>query len=41
MDEATHLALCAFQRHFRPTRIDGIADEETQRLLYGLLQASS
>jgi N-acetylmuramoyl-L-alanine amidase len=41
MDEATHLALCAFQRHFRPARINGIADEETQRLLYGLLQASS
>jgi N-acetylmuramoyl-L-alanine amidase len=41
MDEATRLALCAFQRHFRPTRIDGILDDETRSLLYGLLQASS
>ena len=36
-DEATRLALAAFQRHFRPARIDGIADEETRGLLYGLL----
>jgi N-acetylmuramoyl-L-alanine amidase len=27
----------AFQRHFRPSRVDGIADDETRRLLAGLL----
>ncbi len=37
-DEATRQALSAFQRHFRPGRIDGIADEETRRLLYGILR---
>ena len=36
-DEATQLALSAFQRHFRPARIDGLADTETRALLYGLL----
>jgi N-acetylmuramoyl-L-alanine amidase len=36
-DEATQLALSAFQRHFRPARIDGLADAETRALLYGLL----
>ena len=36
--EATRAALSAFQRHFRPTRIDGIADEETRALLHGLLR---
>ncbi len=30
-------ALIAFQRHFRPARIDGIADDETAGLLAGLL----
>jgi len=30
-------AVAAFQRHFRPARIDGIADDETARLLAGLL----
>ncbi len=29
-------AIAAFQRHFRPARIDGIADEETTGLLLGL-----
>jgi N-acetylmuramoyl-L-alanine amidase len=38
MDEATRAALNAFQRHFRPARVDGIADEETRALLYGLLR---
>jgi N-acetylmuramoyl-L-alanine amidase len=36
-DEATRLALSAFQRHFRPARIDGLADAETSALLHGLL----
>jgi N-acetylmuramoyl-L-alanine amidase len=40
-DETTRLALGAFQRHFRPAHIDGIADEETRALLYGLVAASS
>ncbi len=30
-------ALAAFQRHFRPSRIDGLADQETAALLAGLL----
>lgn len=31
-------AIAAFQRRFRPARIDGVADEETARLLAGLLE---
>jgi N-acetylmuramoyl-L-alanine amidase len=31
-------AIAAFQRHFRPERIDGVADDETARLLAGLLE---
>ncbi len=30
-------ALAAFQRHFRPSEFDGVMDEETTRLLAGLL----
>jgi N-acetylmuramoyl-L-alanine amidase len=37
-DEPTRLALSAFQRHFRRHRIDGVPDEETRGMLYGLLQ---
>ena len=29
--------VAAFQRHFRPSRVDGLADEETACLLAGLL----
>src|SRR5215475_596581 len=29
-------AVMAFQRHFRPSRVDGIADAETRRMLSGL-----
>jgi N-acetylmuramoyl-L-alanine amidase len=36
MDEATKLALAAFQRRFRPSLIDGEPDEETQVLLASL-----
>lgn len=36
-DEATRAVVEAFQRHFRPRRIDGIADPETRALLVGLL----
>lgn len=36
----TH-ALLAFQRHFQPHKIDGQADNETFRLLQGLLKAQN
>jgi N-acetylmuramoyl-L-alanine amidase len=36
-DKITKESLSAFQRHFRPAKIDGIADEETRGMLYGLL----
>ena len=36
-DDATRLVVVAFQRHFRPARLDGIADAETRALLAGLL----
>lgn len=31
-------AVAAFQRHFRPSRIDGVPDEETADILAGLLE---
>ncbi len=36
-DKLTWQSLSAFQRRFRPAKIDGIADEETCGMLYGLL----
>ena len=36
-DTLTKQSLGAFQRRFRPAKIDGIADEETCGMLYGLL----
>jgi len=36
-DKVTTQSLAAFQRRFRPAKIDGIADEETCAMLYGLL----
>lgn len=36
MDGATRAALMAFQRRFRPERIDGLIDEQTQILLAAL-----
>ena len=36
-DDATTTVVTAFQRHFRPSRVDGIADLETQGLLSRLL----
>jgi N-acetylmuramoyl-L-alanine amidase len=36
-DEATRIALAAFQRHFRPARIDGVADQMTREMLYGVV----
>ena len=37
-DEATADVVAAFQRHFRPARVDGIADESTQLTLRALLE---
>ena len=36
VDEATKVALVAFQRRFRPTLADGSPDEETHKLLHAL-----
>ena len=38
-DEATRLATVAFQRHFRPSRVDGVADHSTVDTLHRLLTA--
>ncbi|WP_282009694.1 N-acetylmuramoyl-L-alanine amidase [Brevundimonas aveniformis] len=40
-DEATRLTVTAFQRHWRPENVDGIADGETRARLVGLLQLAS
>lgn len=37
-DDATRLTVTAFQRHWRPANIDGIADGETRARLVGLIQ---
>ena len=37
----THLAVTAFQRHFRPGRVDGVIDYSTVRTLGRLLAAST
>ena len=36
-DEATAQVVTAFQRHFRPRRVDGVADPETARVLARVL----
>lgn len=38
-DEATGVVVAAFQRHFRPRRVDGLADRSTVETLRRLLQA--
>ena len=38
-DEATEAVVRAFQRHFRPARIDGVADASTVRTLKRLIDA--
>jgi len=38
-DEATKLVVEAFQRHFRPQRVDGVADRSTIETLHRLLIA--
>jgi N-acetylmuramoyl-L-alanine amidase len=37
LDRATELVIAAFQRHFRPERVDGVADRATLARLDGLL----
>ena len=39
-DEATRQAVTAFQRHFRPALVDGVADESTVETLQDLLAKS-
>jgi N-acetylmuramoyl-L-alanine amidase len=36
-DEATEAVVAAFQRHFRPERVDGVADASTMATLRGLI----
>ncbi len=38
-DNATRDVVAAFQRHFRPARVDGIADPSTLTTLHDLLTA--
>ena len=40
-DEETRLTVQAFQRHWRQSRVDGVADGETRARLVGLLQLAS
>ena len=40
-DETTRLTVEAFQRHWRPSRVDGIADGETRATLMGVLQLAT
>ena len=37
-DEATRDVITAFQRHFRPARVDGIADPSTLLTLRALIE---
>lgn len=38
-DAATRDVVAAFQRHFRPARVDGVADQSTRKTLRALLEA--
>ncbi|NVK33740.1 MAG: N-acetylmuramoyl-L-alanine amidase [Rhodobacteraceae bacterium] len=38
-DRGTRLAVTAFQRHFRPQKVDGVLDQSTLVTLHGLLAA--
>jgi len=40
-DEATRLTVEAFQRHWRPSQVDGVADGETRATLMGVLQLAT
>ena len=37
-DDATGIVITAFQRHFRPARVDGIADASTLLTLRALME---
>ncbi|MGI9385856.1 MAG: N-acetylmuramoyl-L-alanine amidase [Methyloligellaceae bacterium] len=39
-DSSSRHVIAAFQRHFRPSRIDGVADDETTAVLRGLIAAA-
>jgi N-acetylmuramoyl-L-alanine amidase len=39
-DSATHEVVTAFQRHFRPERVDGVSDESTRATLQGAARSS-
>jgi len=40
MDVAADVVIGAFQRHFRPAKIDGVADEECKHILAALLEST-
>jgi N-acetylmuramoyl-L-alanine amidase len=40
-DEETRRTVAAFQRHWRPANVDGVADGDTRARLVGLLQLAS
>ena len=40
-DEGTATIVEAFQRHWRPARVDGVADGETRARLVNLLRAAA
>ncbi len=40
-DEETRATVEAFQRHWRPSRVDGVADGETRATLMGVLQLAA
>ena len=40
-DEPTRLTVEAFQRHWRPSQVDGVADGETRATLMGVLQLAT
>ncbi len=39
--EETRITVQAFQRHWRPSKVDGIADGETRATLMGVLQLAT
>lgn len=40
-DDVTRLTVEAFQRHWRPSKVDGVADGETRATLMGVLQLAT
>jgi N-acetylmuramoyl-L-alanine amidase len=39
-DEALEQVVTAFQRHFRPRRVDGVVDPETAQRIFQVLDAA-